>query len=271
MVYEDLDILLDMLSHCERVAYAHQPFYNYYKHAGSTTLDYTNPRLFDIMTAYQDAIDHAAVKYQDAVTYCVAKRILINLATPGFADYRAEFIELIRQLRSAFEASPSIMNDPDIEKICDYASQLTLPRRFICEREDWVQPWYQYSRDFKTIIPVVKTRPAGLVQRTNRFKLDYWLLQALFERGGLLILGAVKLYRPFGRLRAGGDVLAFKGEHCLLVGAQPRSPLISELRQRLIVGSESLAELLTMVRAQPEQWSSGTNKVRLVNIKDWLQ
>ncbi|KLD54033.1 hypothetical protein WP50_39355 [Lactiplantibacillus plantarum] len=75
-----------------------QPFYNYYKHAGSTTLDYTNPRLFDIMTAYQDAIEHAKVTYQDAVTYCVAKRILINLATPGFADYLAEFIELIRHL-----------------------------------------------------------------------------------------------------------------------------------------------------------------------------
>ena len=73
------------------------------------------------MTAYQDAIEHAKGTYQDAVTYCVAKRILINLATPGFADYRAEFIELIRQLRPTFEASPSIMSDPAIKKNCDYA------------------------------------------------------------------------------------------------------------------------------------------------------
>ncbi|KLD54034.1 hypothetical protein WP50_39360 [Lactiplantibacillus plantarum] len=89
--------------------------------------------------------------YQDAVTYCVAKRILINLATPGFADYLAEFIELIRQLRPTFEASPSIMSDPAIKKICDYVGQLTLPRRFICEREDWAQSWHQYSRNFKTV------------------------------------------------------------------------------------------------------------------------
>lgn len=271
MVYEDLDILLDMLSYCERVAYVQQPFYNYYKHAGSTTLDYTNPRLFDIMTAYQDAIEHAKVTYQDAVTYCVAKRILINLATPGFADYLAEFIELIRQLRPIFEASPSIMSDPAIKKVCDYAGQLTLPRRFICEREDWAQSWHQYSRNFKTIIPVAKALPADLRQRSNHFKLDYWLLKTLFEQGGLLILGTVKLHRPFGRLRAGGDVLAFEGEHCLLVGAQPRSPLISELLQQLIVGSESLTELLTMVKAQPERWSAGTHKIRLVDIKDWLQ
>ncbi|MCG0717558.1 glycosyltransferase [Lactiplantibacillus plantarum] len=84
-------------------------------------------------------------------------------------------------------------------------------------------------------------------------------------------MGTVKLHRPFGRLRAGGDVLAFEGEHCLLVGAQPRSPLISELLQQLIVGSESLTELLTMVKAQPERWSAGKHKIRLVDIKDWLQ
>ncbi|WP_261976768.1 hypothetical protein [Lactiplantibacillus plantarum] len=96
-------------------------------------------------------------------------------------------------------------------------------------------------------------------------------MKTLFEQGGLLILGTVKLHRPFGRLRAGGDVLAFEGEHCLLVGAQPRSPLISELLQQLIVGSESLTELLTMVKAQPERWSAGKHKIRLVDIKDWLQ
>ncbi|MCE2138011.1 glycosyl transferase, partial [Streptococcus thermophilus] len=100
-----------------------------------------------------------------------------------------------------------------------------LPRRFICEREDWAQSWHQYSRNFKTIIPLAKALPADLRQRSNHFKLDYWLLKTLFEQGGLLILGTVKLHRPFGRLRAGGDVLAFEGEHCLLVGAQPRSPL----------------------------------------------
>ena len=98
-----------------------------------------------------------------------------------------------------------------------------------------------------------------------------WLLQTLFEQGGLLILGTVKLRRPFGRLRAGGDVLSFEGEHCLLVGAQPRSPLVSALLQKLNGGSESLTELLAMVKAQPERWSAGTHKFRLVDIKDWLQ
>lgn len=270
MVYEDLDILLDMLSRCERLAYVQQPFYNYYKHAGSTTLDYTNPRLFDIMTAYRDAVAHAAPRYADAVTYCVAKRILINLTTPGFIDYLAPFTELIRGLATAFKAGPSVMNDPAIKRILYYATQPTLPPYLICTVQNWLDSWQTYSRGLTVMMPKTGQTPVQIKVRPDAVKRDYWQLQSLFDHGGLLVLGPVTLQRPFGQLRAGGDVVVYRGERCLVLGAQPQSPLVFELCQRLLSGLQSLSQLLTSIKTQPQQWALVTNNLRRVAVTHWV-
>jgi len=84
MVYEDLDIILTLQSYCTKIAYIQEPLINYYKRLNSITTSYNNIRLLDIMTAYRDASNNANPKYQPEAVFCVAKRILINLGTPGF-------------------------------------------------------------------------------------------------------------------------------------------------------------------------------------------
>lgn len=273
MVYEDLDILLDMLGDCQRVAYVQEPFYNYYKHAGSTTLDYCNPRLFDIMTAYQDAIKKATPRYRDAITYCVAKRILINLATPGFADYLAEFTELIQQLRPALLASPSVMRDKQIKQILYYANKLTLPRRLIGSHDLWVAPWLTYSRGLQRLPIKHEQLPAELQTSSEAVQQDYWQLQMLYQTGGLLVLGPVALKRPFGQLRAGGPFILYDSNRVgVAMGAQPQAPVVFELMQRLIAahGQTSLARLLVLINTNADQWLATNPDLRLLSTAELI-
>lgn len=120
MVYEDLDIVLTILSNCKIVSYIQRPFNTYFKRPNSITTSYENTRLLDIMQAYKDAAYNANEKYREETVFCVAKRILINMGTPGFRYYLADFMELINELMPLFESNIYIADDETVRKILEY-------------------------------------------------------------------------------------------------------------------------------------------------------
>ncbi|ANZ69665.1 glycosyltransferase [Pediococcus claussenii] len=112
MVYEDLDIIIPILSSCKILSYVPHPLYIYYKHDGTTTYSYTNPRLFDIFKAYTDILNDTSIQYIKEAEYCVAKRMLINFDTPGFVYYLKYFIEYSQKFHSKFKDNKYIKEDP---------------------------------------------------------------------------------------------------------------------------------------------------------------
>lgn len=253
MVYEDLDIILDMLTTCNKISYIQKPFYHYFKHSGTTTTSYKNPRLYDIFTAYEDAMKHSCPKYQDAVAFCIAKRILINMDTPGFNYYLADFIDLIKLLRKDFQNSPSVMQDPKIRRILSYTNVSTLPKVIISNLPDNAVTWLSYGNYNRQI----------LVDRANVLQ----LLTALYEHRGILSLTSRKVMAPFGYLRSLSNfVLLDETGKCLAIGALPKSEFIYELKSKLQKGKLTLDEELTLAFNNCTTWSHYLFNVSKVNI-----
>ncbi|WEV43956.1 glycosyltransferase family 2 protein [Lactobacillus sp. ESL0684] len=213
MIYEDLDLIIPIISHCHKLSYIPEPLYNYYKHANSTTTSYRNPRLFDIFTAYRDLISNCAPKYREAAEYDALKRVLINLTTPGFRYYLAYFIELLQQLN---------LGDNDLIKSSkfypdyQYYNQFELlPRNFYCEENNNLTDWliYQNNERFKTFAINNSTQ----------------LLTEVLHKGGVIVFEALKPQSPIGYLRATDNFIVIDNNICVMLGIKPFHPLINYL------------------------------------------
>lgn len=209
MVYEDLDIIIPIISTIQRLAYVPRPLYNYYKHSGTTTSSYRNPRLFDIFTAYRDLITTTTSSYQQAAEFCAAKRILINMDTPGFYSYLGYFISLLQEFAPQFQVNTLIKQDAKVKEVGYYTRLALLPRQL------WLPPtnhsnWAKFSYD-EQIMP-----PGSLNQQ----------LQQGCQMGGIVILRDLQVMAPFGILRAMGNFILFdEQEQVVAAGLFPEHPL----------------------------------------------
>lgn len=221
MVYEDLDIILTIDGNCNSISYIQEPFYSYYKRAGSTTTSYNKIQLLDIMTAYRDASYNANSKYKDETIFCVAKRILKNLATPGMIVYKADFIELINELSKDFIENKYIKEDPNIRVIYDYFNNKTLPKSVFYSNfggnknnyniNESKKNWSKFTRDISFIELNQKNCDIDNAPKIIRseylngnydFVEDYFKLYSLYKNGGIAIDGDFKFSSPLGKLRA---------------------------------------------------------------------
>lgn len=252
MVYEDLDVILDMLTTCNKISYIQKPFYHYFKHTGTTTTSYKNPRLYDIFTAYEDAMKHSCDKYQDAIAFCIAKRILINMDTPGFNYYLADFIDLIKLLEKDFQNSASVMENPKIRRILSYASVSTLPKIIISNSPDNTITWLPFGNYNRQI----------LIDKANILQ----LLTTLYVNGGILSFTSKKIMAPFGYLRSLSNfVLLDDTETCLAIGALPKSEFVFELKSKLQEGTLTLKDELKSAFNNRTTWPRYLFNVSKIN------
>ncbi|WEV71262.1 glycosyltransferase [Lactobacillus sp. ESL0785] len=215
MAYEDLDILIPLISHCKRLSYVPKALYNYYKHADSTTSSYTNPRLFGIFTAYQDLINNCATEYRIAAEYCALKRMIINMKTPGFRYYLSYFIELIQNLNLA--ANQLVKNSEFAADSLYYSQVSLLPNNFYLSNKIDLNNWQKYQNNeyFKIFI---NDQVTELIDQLDRY-------------GGIAVFEPIKLQAPIGYLRAIGNfVVVDDSNKCIMLGIKPKHPLINFLR-----------------------------------------
>lgn len=215
MVYEDLDLVLTILSYAHKVGYIQKPFYNYYKHSNSTTSTYNNPRLYDIFKAYQDVMKDINPKYFNEAGYQVATRILRNMNTPGFIYYKADFVELINKLKYAFINNPEIYYDNKNKSILHYLNVKTVPN-ILLSTTNIDKSWKEMGNS-----PVIY----------NKGDL-YNELNFLYNHGGIFIKGIWKLNSPYGYLRY-KDCVIWKDKNNYILSCTSFSLLIDKLMKGL--------------------------------------
>ncbi|MDF7639225.1 glycosyltransferase family 2 protein [Lactobacillus sp. ESL0791] len=212
MVYEDLDILLPIISCCRRLSYVPQPLYNYYKHDNSTTSSYLNPRLFDIFTAYRDLINDTLPVYRQEAQFCAVKRILRNMKTPGFRYYLSYFIAFLQEMD--LDNNDLLRSNKFAAALSYYRQVQLLPDNFYFTSTIVMQNWQHYGKnDHLALIDSEQT-----------------LLQKLEQDGGIVVLTKSKLASPFGFLRALNNFVVWDDQHqCMMLGLRPHHPLLQYL------------------------------------------
>ncbi len=201
-----------LLSNCNVVSYIQRPFNTYYKRPGSITTSYTNIRLMDMMQAYKDAAYHANEKYRDETVFCVAKRILINMRTPGLAYYTADFMELIDELMPLLESNVYIAEDENVRTILEYKGKETIPKNIICEGESFdMQVLDHFVRNYKVIGQIGNSQNGGEVKEAIR---------TIHELGGIFVKSNIQLHIPIGELRTEEYFIVRDNKQIILFGAK---------------------------------------------------
>ncbi|WEV37426.1 hypothetical protein [Lactobacillus sp. ESL0677] len=251
MVYEDLDILIPIMSRCRKISYVHQALYNYYKHSDSTTSAYTNPRLFQIFKAYEDLITNSTDRYKLEAQFCAVKRILINMNTVGFNYYLSYFILLLRKIYNLNNDNYLINNNEKTKDIQYYSNREILPQNIFVPEFANLKAWNYYKFDEK-IMPYSDDLRATI--------------DKLFAEGGLLILGKLNPQAPIGYLRSLNNfILLDTNGQVLIVGLSAKHPLAN-----LLVNSydneESLSVYFDKILANKDIHNRLLNEVTVINI-----
>lgn len=234
MAYEDLDIIIPILSNCRRIAYVAAPLYNYYKHSGTTTSAYRNPRLFDIFTAYKDLLRDVNQQFIKDAEFCVAKRILRNIDTPGFGYHLGYFIQLIHGLVPYFKHNKFINEDRYVSEIKYFLKTDLIENKIFVSGELALDAATFYKFD------------ENIVDCTNQV-----CTYSNLKVGGILLRKDVELASPIGYLRALGNFVLFGKNHQILaVGMQRESLLLQRifLEQQAFHLEEILDEIGSLVK-----------------------
>lgn len=219
MVYEDLDIVLTILSNCKTVSYIQKPFNTYYKRANSITTSYTNIRLMDIIQAYRDAVYNVNEKYQEETVFCVAKRILINMKTPGLVYYMADFIELINELMPFFSKNIHILHDKIVSEIYTYKEKETVPKNIYFIGTDSEKKYLeQFIREYK-IIKQINVADVGNLTKE--------VIADIYNSGGILVTENTDFHIPIGELRMNTSFMVWENGKLLMIGSQKKCRFIS--------------------------------------------
>jgi len=233
MVYEDLDIVLTILSNCDVVSYVQKPFNTYYKRPDSITTSYTDIRLMDIMQAYKDAAYHANEKYRNETVFCVAKRILINMKTPGLVYYMADFIELIHELMSLFEKNAYIAEDRTVKEILEYKGKKTIPKDiYYAGGGSPEQTLNHFVKHYK-VAKQMKSPENG-----NEMKS---VIGDICRNGGIFVKADIQFHVPIGGMRTNEFFLVLENKNILMFGVQKGHKFIKMLDQLYDV-NESLEQ-----------------------------
>lgn len=216
MCYEDLDVLLTLIGSATTLGYVKEPLCHYFKHGGTITSSYTNPRLFDIFKAYYDAIENSG-KYRDEVVFNAAKRILRNMETPGFKYYLGYFIKLISLFKKEFICNPYIRKDNEVRRILAFTE---LPSKndqvFIDDGND-LSKWKYFGK-----YTAFSTATSSKLMELNQ----------IYAKGGVLILGKVDPQAPFGNLLTPGNRIIV-GDSGYVLAFDDHHPLIADLKNKV--------------------------------------
>lgn len=220
MAYEDLDIVIPILSNCHTVTYVAVSLYNYYKHSGTTTSSYRSPRLFDIFTAYTDLLKNVNKRFLIEAEFCVAKRIMINIDTPGFGYHLGYFIQLIQQLNDHFKINECVQIDNYVKEINYFSRVSLLENNIFVDGSQSLSTTKSYRYD------------ENVIDFTNQ-RCTYADLKA----GGIILRKNIQLLSPVGYLRALGNFVIVGENHKVLAAGLERESLVL---QRLFLGEQEL-------------------------------
>ena len=221
MVYEDLDVIIPILSHCRMITYVPVALYNYYKHAGTTTTSYKDPHLFDIYTAYKDILTDVNERFLREAEFCVAKRIMINIDTIEFGYHLGYFIQLIQQLSNHFKLKQFIDQDDYVSSIYCFMSVDLLKNHIFVDGKVTFDSMDAYRFDETVIDMNGKT-----------------FANSDLELGGIILSKNIKIQSPVGYLRTLGNFVIFGNDNKIVaVGLKQRSLIV----QRMFLTKHKLA------------------------------
>ncbi len=258
MYFEDLDLILTIISNCIKISYVQKAFYNYFRRPNSISTSYSKIFYLDKMIAYKDAVFNVNPKYKEQVVFWIANNICDCMQRPCLVGFRAEFIELINVLSGLFVENIFIKNDLILSKLDNIKSQ-PLPKSIyifniginktnVQEEKNYMN-WIEYTRNFVITeldndscniedAPIIVKR--AYFNHQYDFVNDYFKIKTLYENGGITIDRGVKFKSPIGQMRAEKGFLFFKNqfEICTdIFGFEKNSKLLHELLDSYLINS----------------------------------
>ncbi len=262
MYFEDLDIILPIVSHCYKVSYIQKAFNYYCRRENSISNSFENIFYLDKLIAYKDALNNTSERYRKQVEYWVANNICECLKRDSLKGFKADFIEVIKELWIIFNQNNLIKQSHLYYELNEYVNSEIIPKRFYIgafgmDRDDkkyisFIRNLENYTKGFLiTFLNEdncnIEKAPIVIKEAFNKqqYKMvnHYYVLKNLYNNGGMTTNANMYLKKPIGFLRSKKGFIFQIGKNEVDVetfGFYKNSRILSEvLKSYLIQANES--------------------------------
>ncbi|MBW4844777.1 MAG: glycosyltransferase family 2 protein [Lachnospiraceae bacterium] len=221
MYFEDLDIILSVVSYCQNISYIQKAFNYYCRRENSISNSFEKICYLDKIIAYKDALNNANEKYQKQVEYWVANNIYECLKRDSLKYFKADFLEFLKELWAIFSQNNLIKQSFLYKELNEYVNSANIsPNVYVgafgMNQGDkinitYMQSWENYTRGFGMTFlneqncnidnaPII-IRDAFYRRQYNLVN-HYYVLKCLYDNGGIATNIDTYLKKPIGFLRS---------------------------------------------------------------------
>lgn len=229
MAFEDLDIILTIISKCNRISYVPKPFNNYFRRQNSISTSFDSMIYLDKMIAYRDAINNVDPKYYKCVSYWIANNIYDCIYREELKYFKAEFVEILQEFLENFSNNEFVQKDVRLKNVFNFRQLKTIPKKiFIDDSEcknrnrdiDGSLKYYGKEYEFEYIFNTDNQENYNLQsyrihndesEFISRME-EYTKLKKLYKSGGILLDSKIRIKKPLGQFRVNQGFLFLSKE-----------------------------------------------------------
>ena len=219
--FEDLDIILSVVSYCHNISYIQKAFNYYCRRENSISNSFEKICYLDKIIAYKDALNNVNVKYKEQVEYWVANNIYECLKRDSLKYFKADFLELIKELWVIFSQNDLIKHSFFYKEMNENVNRVNIsPNVYVGAfgmnqgyiiNTTYMQSWKNYTRGLLITFlneqncnidnaPII-IRDAFFRRKYNLVN-HYYVLKYLYDNGGITTNIDTNLKKPIGFLRS---------------------------------------------------------------------
>ncbi len=221
--FEDIDLVMAIISNVHTLVYLSQPLYYYHRHNGTISTDYSGVKYFDKFIAYDSIIKKVNKNFQQETIYWIAKNCLECIEREELYVFRTNFIDYIRENRNLFLNNLYLKKSDYWNNICKCIEIDLIARNIYCNAK--IENNFSWGKDY------IKDFNIFLLDDKEK-TVEVMCLKSIWEKGGFYINQNIKFNMPIGSLRYYETILFWETDNtiCLdVVGGKCNSRFLGEL------------------------------------------
>ncbi len=228
--FEDLDLIMEIISNIQTLSYVPKAFYYYYRHYGSISVDYSGVKYFDKFIAYENIIRRVKKSFQEEVIYWVVKNCLDCINRKELYAFEANFIDFIKEKKELILNNSYLKKDTSLDSIYDILRLELISKNIFVEdkKNSRNRKLKEYVRDFN----FYQVKPMD-VQNSSYVAV---FLGEIYKKGGFFVNENVIIQKPIGKFRFHEIILFWNEDNqiCMdVIGGKEKSWFLQELLLRL--------------------------------------
>lgn len=244
---EDVGMLYPLLPYVKKMGYVPEALYYYFQRADSSSNGdsfVVNYGIEAYLSQLRDLFQRDYGHYTPFAKKHFVQMVYWGLKAPARRPFLADYIEFLQ------EVSPLLIGCPQLKQFKDLTQYLcseTIPKTLIVAGQGssgqcaavCMESWNYYARNctvkeleikLPSDVPeiVLRAEEAGAQEFVN----DYLKLRYVYENGGIVIDGTIKLNKPIGELRACSAFVGYQEENHINTrfwGAVKEHPLLQSV------------------------------------------